>query len=147
MGDILNGIATLVVGFFALYLGYTQNRISKDKLKQDLFEKRFVVFKAAQELLSQAWRQGDLQESDVFLFRAERTQGIFLFDKDITDYLDEIGNKALTVCQCNTELCALSSGEKREVLLGKKMAELKWLFDQHPVLADRFSRYLKISEK
>ncbi|MFH1912983.1 MAG: hypothetical protein ABIK45_01740, partial [Pseudomonadota bacterium] len=58
--EMLSVICTLAIGCFVVWTALNQNRISRDQLKIDLFEKRFAVFKATRELLTQITKKGDV---------------------------------------------------------------------------------------
>ncbi len=49
--NMLAAFSTPTVAAIAAYIAYKQHSIEKERLKIDLFEKRYVVFKASRDFL------------------------------------------------------------------------------------------------
>lgn len=83
----------LVVGFVAATLTYWQWRTTNDKLKIDLFDKRFSIYAATMKILSATVESGSCSNEQIIEFM-RNTKGIeFLFDKEIESYSEEIREK------------------------------------------------------
>lgn len=134
---------TITIGVFVAYTGYNQYRLSKEKFKLDLFDKRFSVYKGTQVLLTHILRDGKVDERQFYQFRADTQDSVFLFDKDITDYLNTIDSKTLNLLASQDKLNDLPVGQQRTAECGVKSQLLKWLIDQLPELKERFSPYLR----
>jgi hypothetical protein len=84
-------LTTLVLATFAAYVAYEQYRLGRERFKLELFEKRFGVFAAIRLLLSHIIRDGQLNDLKyVWEYRAAIGEAKFLFNEDITDYLEDI---------------------------------------------------------
>ena len=136
-------LVTILVALFAAYVAYQQFRIGREKFKLNLFEKRFSVFAGARRLLSLVLTEGNIKLEYLFEFRATVGEATFLFEKDITDYLDEIDRKALRLHTLHEKLKPLPVGEKRSCLAAEISDTLGWLTDQLPALKIHFSPYMK----
>jgi hypothetical protein len=55
-------LTTVFLAALASYVAYQQYRLSREKLKLDLFEKRFSVFAGVRRLLTHILRDGDLKD-------------------------------------------------------------------------------------
>jgi len=64
----ISAIATLIAGIVA-WTGYQQHHLAKEKLKLDLFEKRFSVYKGVQIFLSQIMQEGKLNLDSLWEFQ------------------------------------------------------------------------------
>lgn len=136
-------LVTILVAGFAAYVAYQQFRLGREKFKLDLFEKRFSVFAGTRRLLSQVLTDGDIKLEYLFEFRAAVAEATFLYESDITSYLDEIDKKALHLNALREEMKPLPVGAERSRLAGEISETLGWLTDQLPQLKIRFAPYLK----
>lgn len=136
-------LVTILVAVFVAYVSYRQYRIDREKFKLDLFEKRFTVFSAARKLLSIVLRGAKADLKDLFEYRAAVAEATFLFDEDITDYLDEIDKQFLRLHTTEAKLKGDLVAEERNKLIDENDKTLGWLIDQLPELKTRFSPYLK----
>jgi len=134
---------TILIGAFVAFIAYQQCRLSAEKFKLDLFEKRFSVYKGTQVFLSYILKEAKFELEQLFQFRADTQDAVFLFDEDITDYLKEIDSKALELWSLQKTLEGVSRGEERTRLCQKETELLTWLTDQLPKLKEVFSPYLK----
>jgi len=129
------GLGTLAVAISVAAITYQQYRVNRLRLRHELFERRFAVFRTAQIYLSKIMQEGRLNDETFrteypkFMDAWQRSQ--FLFGKDIGDYLDSVRRRSL---------------EMRDLGIEKKHNEahkhLTWLCDQTPKLFDRFGPYL-----
>ena len=82
-----------VIAGIGAYIAYQQHVINREKIKFELFEKRFHIFKCAQKII-----QGVLHESEWEEIHGEplndlkdsRNESIFICNASITNKLDEI---------------------------------------------------------
>lgn len=49
---VANSVITVLIGTFVAFVRFMQYRVSRDKFKLDLFEKRFSVYKATHVFLT-----------------------------------------------------------------------------------------------
>jgi hypothetical protein len=84
---IVSTVATLIIGLAASILAYQQYKISKSKLKFDLFEKRLALFIRAREYTSKlAWESlTGFETYDVAKkFYNDTLEHRFLFDDNVS---------------------------------------------------------------
>ena len=134
---------TIVIGICVAYTAYNQYRLSKERFKLDLFEKRFSVYKGAQVFLSRILEKGKVDLDQIFQFRADTQDATFLFDADITEYLKAIDSKSLELCRINEELEGVPKSQKRSDMCREKTDVIHWLTSQLPILKEKFAPYLK----
>jgi len=128
---------------FGAYVAYRQFVLGRERLKLDLFEKRFAVFVATRRLLTHALKNADITLEQLFEYRGGIAEASFLFDEDITNYLTSIDQKALHLRTVRDTMEPLPVGEARTRAAGEIAELLQWLTSQLPELKVRFAPYLK----
>lgn len=99
-------VVSLILGSIAAYIAFRQYRVAHAKLKLDLFEKRFQIYLRTAHFLSQLWMTG-VPEDDpnaVPIFRGQIGGAVFLFEKDVSDFLEEVAAKADSPPEQNDEV-------------------------------------------
>lgn len=142
MDDVWKLLTILLAGF-AAYIAFQQFRLGREKFKLDLFEKRFAVFDATRKFLSTILTEGHVDMQIVYEYRAGVAEASFLFDSDITEYLDEIDNKAIDLRALQDRMKGLADDGKRNEYIDKELAAITWLSDRLVHLKVKFSPYLK----
>lgn len=142
MDDVWKLLAILLAGFGG-YIAYQQFRLGREKFKLDLFDKRFSVFAATRRLLSIILTEANVSLEQLFEYRAAVAEATFLFDSDVTDYLDEVDKKALRFRFTNEQIRGVPPVANRDKFVDENHALHAWLTDQLPVLKMKFSPYLK----
>ncbi|MGB7543654.1 MAG: hypothetical protein WBM28_16765 [Burkholderiales bacterium] len=142
MDDVWKLLAVLLAGF-AGYIAYQQFRLGREKFKLDLFEKRFSVFAATRKLLSIILTEANVSLEQLFEYRAAVAEATFLFESDITGYLEEIDKKAFRFRFTNEQMRIVPVVENRDKVVEENYVILGWLTDQLPLLKLKFAPYLK----
>jgi hypothetical protein len=87
-------IVAIVVGLVAAYVAYRQWRTAQDRLRFDLFQRRFAIFEAVMTLLAETLSNSHEHNSERVSTFMRGSKGIeFLFDAEINSYLEEIRKK------------------------------------------------------
>ena len=132
----------IIAGIVA-YIAFMQFKTNRDRLRLELYKKRFSVYEGLKELLNKIIICFDVTDDDLREFRIKTNEAAFLFDKDIVEYLKEINNKGTKLYSHN---CKLKSPDLPNPN-GYEEEEIKkisiWLQDQLEESKDIFSKYLK----
>ena len=136
-------IITIVIGVFVAYTAYNQYRLSKEKFKLDMFDKRYGVYKNTQVFLTKILRDAKIEMEDIFEFRAGTQNSVFLFKEDIPNYLKSIDKKALELLEIHESLDGDLKAKERSEMCRKQTDLLHWLTNQLPELKNKFVTYLK----
>lgn len=142
MDDFWKGI-TALVAVVAAYLAWNQVRIAREKLKLDLFEKRFAVFAGTRRMLSLALQNANLTLQELFEFRAAIGERHFLYGDDVRTYLEEMDRQAVALHTYAEAVRQGGGGPQRQQHVERMHAALEYLTAQLPELAPRFAPYLK----
>lgn len=141
--ELVKGAPTALIALLAVCIAYHQYRVSRAKLKLDLFEKRYAIFLETWKILSKTATSGTRTELYGLgnPFSNFLPQAAFLFGKDIEDYL-------INAIHRWTELWGLE-GESGglgvdPVQNAQKISEIKnWFFEEASNGAKiRFGTYL-----
>ncbi|MGE0471732.1 MAG: hypothetical protein AB7L09_26365 [Nitrospira sp.] len=137
-------LTTVVLAISAAYIAYQQYRLGREKFKLDLFEKRFAVFSGTRKFLTHILTDGNLKDYNyLWEYRAAIGEAEFLFETDVTEYLEDIYKQALKLKTHSEEMSSLPAGPDRTQLNHELHEALSWLLDQLPQLKIRFSPYMK----
>ena len=135
-----------VMSIFLAYIAYQQMKTNKNKLKLDLYNKRFEIYTNAlkfyQELIGE-----EVSKETHLKFINSKEASIFLFSKDIEIYklLDEMHSKSFKVIgfkkhgkdiACDPAVFLKSNNEMQQVL--------SWFNEQVPELRKKMQRYLAL---
>lgn len=143
--QVLTALLTPVLAVLGLLIAYWQWRISRNKLKLDLFEKRFAVYNAARNLISSILTRGKVEDEELYKFLSGTLESKWLLNDDIATYFDKFILKNATELQTlEFELGVLPIGDER-AKNARRQNEIKtWFASQYRVLDEKFLPFLKI---
>lgn len=143
-GDTV-GIEVVIAAIVA-YIAWQQHKTNRDKLRLDLYNKRYEVFSSLKILLAHILHQRSIELEQVNEFTRATKEAVFLFDEDIKTYLETIRKKALELWEIKETMKPLPKGDER----GAKAREITmlhgWLRKQNKVAIDKFGKYLKFEQ-
>jgi len=137
----LAALLTPTVAVLGSFIAYRQWRTAQNKLKHDLFERRFSVYDAARTLLASIMTSGKAKEEELFKFLSGTREAKWLLDKNIAEYLY---HKAIDLQCLASELEGLPIGDERSSNVRKQTEIKKWFLKQYEVLDEKFSPFLKL---
>lgn len=151
--NILAAFLTPTVAIIAAYIAYKQHRIEKERLKLDLFEKRYAVFNASREFIIEVntyclfYPDDPNYKKSLHVIRnfSNKTQDTsFLFDSEMVEYVDLLRRKGSELIKLN----ALIDRDKTAPERGKKIEEdndiVKWFLSEGNNVYKKFEKYMRI---
>ncbi len=141
--DLLSSLLTPVIAFFGIYIAYQQRAINRNRLKNELFEKRYAVFEKIGAFIANILMSGRVDKGSDFEFLRDTKPAYLLFDKEIKDFTSEIYKNAVNLHCLTTELDSLT-GEKRTENIKKQGDIKKWYSEQLNTLDEKFIEYLRL---
>lgn len=155
--DFAGPTATIIAAIAAVsvtvYFAWHQKKIAKEqadiareKLRLDLFEKRFRVFDAARKLLCEVAVHRRASDDNLRAFVIGTAEAVFLFDDDLSGYLVEIRNRAQKLQSLSDHLQdqkLLPVGDQRSKAVKKSDQHFNWLVEQLEGLGDKFKPFMK----
>lgn len=139
---LISTASTLGIGVAAWFLAYQQLKLSKSKLKFDLYAKRLDLFNVVRDFASTLALQG---EADTGKFYRETIERYFLFEANVCSYIDEMYEKAKQVQNTKQELLRPNLTEEEKQKLDKQLVKDKTcFFNQSDIMIKVFSEDLSI---
>lgn len=141
----LSALLVPIIAVLGIAIAYRQWRTAQNKLKLDLFEKRFGVYDAACRFLASIMTRGKVLDGVTHQFIVGTREAKWLLNSDIAEYLNkQLYHKALQLQGLDAVLEGLPVGPER-VANVKEQGELKdWMLQQYKVLDEMFFPFLRL---
>ncbi len=147
--QILGGLLTPVIAILAAYIAWQQYKTGRDKLKLDLFDRRYRVYRGLMDLLAAVASNETVSDEDLRKFYRETDQKRFLFGDDIRDYLTEVRQKAVKLRQANRLIAAAHDSGGQNIHQGRlregsdlQLDLMAWFEEQIEQAGRGFEKYL-----
>ena len=126
----LAAFASAVAAGAAAYNAFQQRRQAEEKLKLDLFDRRYRIYEATVRYIAHAIREANL--SDEALRDLDRGSASieFLFDKDVRDYVKSVRNRGIDLMTAHKLMEPLPISEERSKQASVIRDACIWFFDQ-----------------
>lgn len=145
LAEVSSALLTPVIAFLAAYIAWRQWKTAQNRLKLDLFERRFSVYDATKGLIASIMQTGKATDENMFKFLAATKEAKWLFDDQIASYLDEkVWEKTVDLQTLNSELEGLPKGPDRTENIHKQRDIKLWLNSQLKEIDRLFSKFLRI---
>jgi hypothetical protein len=150
----MQGLLTPVLALVAGYIAWRQWRTSAQRLRLDLYEKRYRVFGEVKNILVLVLKKADVTPDEIMRFRAATSDAVFLFGDEVRDFVKDLADHALALWNANARYAAHFQNKEMDYD-PKKTAEemdrhLGWFTDlvtaKFPEVEEKFSRYLDVSK-
>lgn len=141
MIEVLSGLLTPLIAVLAAYIAWQQWRTNHLRLKHELFDRRYALFEKITSFIAEILVQGKVPANAETRFLRETKTAIFLFGKEIQEFIEEIYRKGADLHALEAMLENLQGDER--VRNAAKQREIKdWFSTQLNGCAARFSRFL-----
>lgn len=144
--QILSGLLVPIIAIITTYIAYQQYKTNRDKLRFGLYDKRYAVYSFLKGFISQIIRNGTITPKRIFEYRRKTKESEFLFDKEITAYLEEVFKKTFELHAIHERYSPLPVGDERSRLVDKEAELLSWFESQISVANDKFNKYLSFKD-
>jgi hypothetical protein len=113
-----------------------------------LFDRRFAVYEAARALVLEVVRSSDVSDDGLRNFIIGTDKSVFLFDKGLADYLDELRKHAVELQIVVERLRdpTFHPSEERTRVSAQRAELANWFFNQFEVLIERFKPTLALDQ-
>ncbi len=135
-------IATLFLSVAVVSIALLQWRVAENKLRLDLFDRRYKVYNATRKFLAMIVRDATFTDSQLFEFYGDTSDTEFLFRSEVVDYLAQIRKRALDMRLHQTLFEPLPVGAERSGHVQAHHDQLSWLSDQLTDMTSVFIPYL-----
>jgi len=142
-------LLTLAIAAVVAYVSWNQYRIARNKLRLDLFDKRYKVFEGARTLLAFVVREGALPMPELQRYWIATTDRKFLFGSEVLEYLESLDKHASAFHTYNLVMQHDSGAdaEARAEAIEIDHREMGWLSDEllKGGLQAKFAPYLQFA--
>jgi hypothetical protein len=135
-------IATLFLSVAVGVVAWLQWRVARNKLRLDLFDRRYKVFEATRKFLALILQNTTFDNSQFAEFDLAISDADFLFGDDVVRYLREIRQEALDLRTSGKLLARARTDDEVTKRAQDEHAHLFWLNDQVEAMTKVFSPYL-----
>jgi len=143
----LTALLTPCIAIFVAYIGYEQWRLSRHKLKLDLFDRRWAIYAATNDMLASLINgSDDDRRSSAKNFRLRLLDAQFLCSSDTVRFLRHVDQRILDVMESERALRATAFDAPERPDAEKRVSdEAKGCKDDYDALVSVFSRELQIN--
>jgi len=144
-------LVAVVVGFVAGYVAYRQFRASRDKLRLDLFEKRYAVYQEVRKVLATTLQEGTVTYDDVTSFYRKVHGSEFLFGSEVEAFIERVREKLNNLAYHEGQIRAFNDGTLQNEAQYQKSVDAAYnrtLEVQHLLMTESrpiFENYLSFS--
>jgi hypothetical protein len=135
-------IATLFLSVAVVTIALLQWRVAENKLRLDLFDRRYKVYEATRKFLAVIIREGAFTGPQLSEFNIGTSDAEFLFRADVVDYLGQIRKRAVHLWTAQRLYEPLPVGDERSRHAQAAHDDLSWLSDQITAMTKAFTPYL-----
>ena len=141
--NYLTALLTPTIVVFGSIIAFLQWRTNRNRLKHELFDRRYAQFKAVSDYIGSILSHGTVKADDE-LRLLSHTRGMeFLFDEDVCQLVREIRSTVSLLTALNDELASVGSDNRKSVAQARADA-FKKLTEYSRRLESRFAPYLTL---
>jgi ribosomal protein L29 len=141
--DITTALLTPTIAIFGSIITWQQWATNRDKLKHELFERRYQVYEKIAGFVANILITGGVEPGKDMQFLVETKSVSFLFNEDIKSLVSEIYQKATMLHALEAELSA-EAGEARTRNIEKQRQIKEWYSETLNKFETKFSPFLKL---
>ena len=119
--DVMAALTVPIIGGIGVYIAYQQQIINKNRLKIELFPKRYAVYEKIRAFISEIIKTGTVKQGDEIEFLRDTKDASILFvQPSIKEFVDELYLKAVDLEELDATLEGLK-GEERTTNIQKQL--------------------------
>ena len=147
--EILNALLTPLIAVIAVTIAWQQYRVNHNSLRNQLYERRFAVFKAFMSYLADVMREGKTNYQRTGQFYAEASEAGFLFSEAISKHMEELYSKGIDLVSLHEQMYpsdgspGLPVGEELSKVAKDKGDLIKWFQRQIKITKEMFKSEMK----
>jgi len=129
---------------------YPMRDSSKDSertfLSTELYDRKIQAYRTVRKFLGVVFAEGTVTTQQLLSFANDTDEVIFLFDRELAEYLKRLYKKAARLSATDKRLANqyLPIGEERSKLAEENAEILMWLTDQFDVVRDHFYKHIAL---
>jgi hypothetical protein len=104
-------LVAIVVGCVAAYVAYRQYKTAKDKLRLDLFEKRYTIYLEVKAILANTLQHGTVTYEEISDFYRKVRSAELLFGPEIEAFIELLRTKLNSLAYHEGQVRAFNRGD------------------------------------
>lgn len=134
--QVLSALLMPTIAVLGVFIAFFQWKLSKQRLKHELFEKRFAVYDAARSLIASVGIGTKVPQEKEIAYLSSIREAKWILNDDIADYLKEdLYHKIIDLGPIQSRKNYEKEGELINVIR-----------DQYDILDEKFATFLKLSK-
>jgi hypothetical protein len=133
---------TVFLSLAVVTIAALQWRVARNKLRLDLFDRRYKVYEATQKFVDSINNDPEHVESYLNDFSVGTSNAEFLFDADVLQYIKLVRERAVDMLTARKLYEAEQDSEERTRNVQKYAADHAWLIEQATAMTKTFAPYL-----
>ena len=146
MIKLLSGLLTPVIAALGVYIAYQQWKTNHNKLRVDLFERRYDVFLKFASFIANILSNGGVRNNEHHQFIKDTKGSRFIFGIETHNYSEEIFKKAGRLSTLDKLLENERDEGKRGTILEEHQKIEEWFQSELNGIEARFEKYLTLVE-
>lgn len=138
----LQAFSTPLIAVTAACIAWGQWSTARNKLKLDLFDRRFTIYEAARNFLGSVATSGKVKDDELIRFVLGTREARWLLNSDIADHLNRLHVSATRHQITYDEHTRTSPGDERKRLTKAMSEQRKELLAAMEVLDTKFDNFL-----
>lgn len=140
---ILKDLGPFFIALFVAYIAWQQYIINSRKLRLELFEKRYTVYKQVKDFIQKSIRDKGIEEITVIQNYTEINEGVFLFGKEIVDFINRITLMNVELMTFRNKLGNKNiTEENKNIEVKMQTTIINKLISEYPHVEELFNKYL-----
>lgn len=143
----VQAIGVAVISGAGVYIAYRQSRIATAKLNLDLYDRRFKVFDATRNYMSDIFTSDNLPRRTTE-FSIRTADAVFLFGSEIEEYIEHLRRRGVDLHAARGRLRLMDEreqvGEQRNALVDRVSDIEERFANEYKNLIAAFKPYLKL---
>lgn len=130
-----------IAAFITAYFAYRNWRVSRDKLKLDLFDKRFKIYQSSVEFIRLSISDLGTNRNEHLKYILDTYHSRFLFDSDFFDYINSLVDRDSRLAIFKSKY---DKGVATDEDIRMNMEDGKWMMEQFDVLNKKSEKFLRL---
>lgn len=143
----ISGFLTPLIAITTVYIAWKQHSIEKIRLKNELYDRRSIVFAALDRLIMDFRHDCCITFERSHQFHNEIALSIFLFDEKVREYLTDMYEKSLKWYELQLKMYPQSGepglpvGDERQQVAKEQQEIASWILSQKKDSIKIFEKY------
>lgn len=145
--QLSQGLLMPLIAAIVAWIAYRQYKTSDNKLRLDLYDRRHQIFNKLVSALQEILTENKVKDEHILNLHTIKIQGYFLFEEDVSNYLDEVFKKVDNLHMLIRTFIDQQSSNANQVEETKRDLEeksqlMKWIEEQFEISKTKFAKYL-----